>query len=238
MKSKRLREKSSAKLYEPSKSIFSKIAFWLIISAIGIQLYLGLRHVGDSDVAGSTFGTMCLIEALIGGVGLFFTDIIRDNRFPPKNYRKITLNTIIISFATFIVIAIVQLVIFAVPLTIRDEEMAFAIAFAAPVEEVFFRAFILSIFVRFGYDDEEKIKIPILGVVSIIEILGFGFSAIAFAALHVNYYGDFRLLLVVFIGGIILAIVYWRFRDLTACIFAHFMLNLIVVYQNFFILNL
>lgn len=237
MKSKRLRSKRAKTLLDPSTSTFSKLDFWTIIVAVLIQAYLGFRHIGDADAFGRKFGWMTLLEAGLGLGGLLFTDIVRGHKFPPTNYREIETKTGGRFLVIFILIVLVQVVFFAVPLTVRDEEMAMAIVFAAPCEEVSFRALTMSVFIRAGQDDKDKIKI-FKKEISYTELIGFLMSSAFFAILHVNYYGELSLMLTVFWGGMVFAIAYWWTNDLTACILAHFLLNILVVYQNFFMLNL
>lgn len=66
---------------------------------------------------------------------------------------------------------------------------------------------------------------------SYVELGGIVLSAIIFALFHVNYYSQPRLLLMVFVGGIWLGIVYWWNKDLTSVILSHFLLNILFVVQ-------
>jgi len=62
-------------------------------------------------------------------------------------------------------------------------------------------------------------------------MLGCLIQAVAFTAIHQNYYADPAMLLSVFLGGFLLGLLYLHWRDLTANILGHFILNLIAV-QN------
>ena len=128
------------------------------------------------------------------------------------------------------------------PLSVRDWHRALAIMFAGPAEELFFRGLMLSPFIRLGKNDTKlKIKNPFGGgnllEISPTELLGIFISSMFFMALHINYYGDKKLLATVFISGVILGLFYLKYKDLTANILAHFALNFIVVLQSFWLIG-
>ncbi len=63
-------------------------------------------------------------------------------------------------------------------------------------------------------------------------ISGIGISSLAFLSIHVNYYNFPQMMLSVFISGIWLGALYWKFEDLTSLILAHFILNFIYVWSS------
>jgi membrane protease YdiL (CAAX protease family) len=238
MKMKRLKSGKKDPLFQPNISIFTKIVFWAGIIAFGIQFYLGMMHVNDADAFGRNFGILALWEASFAFVGILLTDVVRGHGFPPQQFRDLDPKTLEKTLITFIIIAVVQLAIFFIPLTISDYEMAMGIVFAAPAEELFFRAFLMSIFIRVGYDSQNKIDLFGKKKISYVEIAGIIISSVAFMFLHVNYYGNISAMLTVFFGGIALALIYWWWRDLTVVVFAHLLLNILVVGKDFFLVNL
>jgi membrane protease YdiL (CAAX protease family) len=125
------------------------------------------------------------------------------------------------------------------PLTVRTFDKALAVMFAGPSEELFFRGLLLTPFIKWGKDDYKfEIANPIstkrkILSISIVEIFGITFSTLAFTFLHINYYGNPTLLLIVALSGIVLGLVYQKYQDLTANILAHFFLNLIVTIRIF-----
>ena len=236
VKMRRLRSRDP--LYEPRISIFTKLVFWAGIIAFGIQAYLGLMHINDIDPVGRRFGIMALIEAGFAFFGIMFTDIVRGHTFPPRRFRELHEDTFQRTMLTFFLIGVVQVAIFFIPLTIRDYEMAMGMIFAAPCEEIGFRALGMSIFIRIGHNDTNKISLGKKRKISYIEIAGIIITSIAFMLLHVNYYNNLGAMVTVFFGGVVLAGIYWWWRDLTVVVLAHFVLNVLVVGQNFFLVNL
>jgi len=218
-------------------SINSKISYILGILTIIVQFYLGFTHIGDSDPASRQFVTLNFMEGTFVIIGLFLPDIIRGLKpslYPKNNFRPITFMTFIVLITTLTLNMLIQ-TISQVALSIRNVEMAFAILFSAPAEELFFRAFLGETFAKLSRSSGLKdIQITKKRSIGHIEIMGFIMSAILFTLLHVNYYGDIRLLFVVFFGGLIYSVAYWATKDITGCMLAHFALNAIATWQIFF----
>lgn len=242
VKEKRMKQrKAKTRQFKDDYSVHSKISYFLGLLTIVIQLYLGLSHVGDLDQVGRTFGTLSIIEAIFCSIGMFLPDILRRGRdaqiYPKYDFRPLSTYTAL-TFMLALALNITVQVIIQIPLTIRDIEMALAIVFAAPAEELFFRAFLINVFDRVSEEVKEEKVAKRTGIKSIGILLSgtaFGlfswiFTSLLFALFHVNYYGDVRLMLIVFVGGFIYAVLYWYFRDITGCILAHFALNFFVVF--------
>jgi membrane protease YdiL (CAAX protease family) len=224
-------------------SIHSKLSYFLTTLTILIQFYLGFTHISDTDPTGRYFSTFCLIEGMFAIGGLFLPDLIRGYRlglYPKDRFKRISTITIFVFIVSLVLNMLIQAII-KVPLTIRDIEMALAIVFAAPAEEMFFRAIFIETFSK----TSEKLDLGSIVIskkknrkIGHLEIVGLFVSSIAFALLHVNYYDDIRLMSIVFLGGLIYAVFYWNYRDITGCILAHFALNIIAVFQTFFLFSL
>ena len=223
------------------ESEFTKLAWYLIIFSIMIEIGLGLTYIFEIDEYKNNFGTITLIEGVMALMGLLLLDVIygKPFQFKPdsRNFKKPEFDTLLRTIVILAGIMLIQ-VIFFLPLTIRDYEIALAITFAAPAEEVFFRGFLISIFIVMADKGDFK-KYPITKKKEIapIEILGIIISSMMFALLHINYYGNNRLMLAVFASGAFLGFAYWYWKDITACILAHLSLNMYVVYQTFYMVN-
>ena len=119
-----------------------------------------------------------------------------------------------------------------IPITIRNIEIAFSIVFAGPSEELFFRGTIIGMFI-FLRNNLEKTKFAkTLGFSLVfIEFFGVLFSSLFFALMHQNYYDQPAVLLATFFSGIVLGLMFWKFRDITANIMAHFFFNFYAVWR-------
>jgi len=216
------------------ESVHTTLSYWFCVMAIGIELVLGLKNINE------LFGQLCMLEALFGIIGILFLDKIHGRKFKiyPKPFKKIHKNTFFRFGITFAVIVVIQFIFQIVPL-VTSTEMALGVVFCAVVEEYFFRGILMEPAFKWGSKSKNKITIWKYSSekkkpnkeISYIEIGGIILSAAIFASFHVNYYGNMRLLLMVFTGGIWLAFVYWWNKDLTPVILSHFLLNIIFVIQ-------
>jgi len=221
---------------EKQTSIHTKIGYYIGILAAIIQFFLAIRHIGDTGY-GATFSQLCFLEGFFALSGILLIDLINGRGFKPKYYKKIDSNVLLRSVIILFVIEVIQITLQFVPLTIRDEEFALAIIFSAPSEELFFRGILISVFIQMG-KHSKGVHLTKKKEISYMEIIGIGLSAVAFAGLHINYYNDVRIMLSVFIGGLALGFLFWWWRDLTACILGHLLLNIITVGQYFWMVNL
>lgn len=217
------------------ESVHTQLSYWLLVMATGVELILGLIHIDE------LFGQMCLVEALFGLSGLLFLDLLHGRKtIYPKKFKPIHKNTFFRFGVTFGVIVLIQYLFQIVPL-ITSTEMALGIVFCAPVEEYFFRGIIMELTFRIGEKSKDKFTVWKYSPkkkkpdkeMSYIELGGILLSAVMFATLHINYYGDARLIGMVFVGGLWLSLVYWWGRDLTPIILAHFLLNITFVFQYY-----
>ncbi|MFW9971265.1 MAG: lysostaphin resistance A-like protein [Candidatus Odinarchaeota archaeon] len=213
-------------------SVQTKLSYWMGILTIGIQFFLGFRHISE------LFGKLCILEGIFALSGILLLDILHGHGQPiyPKKFKPIHPQLIIRVFIIFGVIAFIQFIFQIVPL-ITNVEMGLAIVFCAVAEEYFFRGLLLEFFIKLG-KTSEKFKVFRGREISLIEIFGILISGALFAGLHINYYGNVKLIGMVFVGGIWLGICYWYFRDLTANILAHFLLNTIFVIQTYYLVML
>lgn len=215
-----------------NESVHTKLSYLGFgIPAIIIQFYLGFRHLNEQ------FGILCIVEAIFGLSGLLFIDFLHGQKsIYPKEFKKLSPDVFIRVMIIFGVIALIQFLFQITPLVIRDIEYAMAIAFASICEELFFRGLLLEPFFMLGKTDK-KIQLWKNKEISHIEILGILISGVAFSIFHINYYGNPSLMFMTFVGGIWLGFSYFYWKDLTAVILAHFLLNIIFIAQ-FWMVNL
>ena len=210
------------------------LSYCFCVLAVGYQFVLGFIYIDEF------FGQMCVVEGVIGLSGLLLLDLLHTGkmRIKPKKFKKIHPNTFFRFAITFGVIVSIQYLFQIVPLITR-EEMALAIVFCAVCEEYFFRGMILELSFRGGEKSKNKFVIWRYSSkkkkpdkeMSYIELGAIILSAVLFSSFHINYYSQPPLLLMVFVGGIWLGLVYWWNKDLTSVILAHFLLNIVFVVQ-------
>lgn len=238
---------------EPTKrteryGVHSKLSYVLISISVVVLLYIGLRHLNDADEFSRNFSRLVLLEAIFATTGLFFSDLfyLKTFTFYPnkRTARPITLITVIIFISSAFLSEVIQ-VISRVPATISDAEIALGIIFSAPAEESFFRGFFLSFiswgseqfklkkYSLFNYTDRKTGVQFILGVNG-VEFVGGFVSALMFAMMHVNYYGDNAMIVSLFFMGLLFSFFFLFSRDLTGLVLGHLLLNIMTVAQWFY----
>lgn len=213
------------------ESVHTPISYISGVMAVVVQFVVGFRHL---DVK---FGQMCVFLGFLALIGLIFLDLIHGRPLYPKKFKEIHPNLIIRVLIIFGVIAVIQIIFQVIPLTIREAEYAMAVVFCAPAEELFFRGILLEPFFRMGKNNQD-IRITSKKSISYIEIMGIFLSGIFFAIYHTNYYNNPRLIGMVIGGGLWLGFMYYWYRDLTALILSHFLLNIIFIIQTVYMVNL
>lgn len=211
----------------------TKISFYLGIFAAFVLFILGVKNIRES------FGTLCVMESIMALFGICYITIIetREFRLKPKIFKRIESKTFLRGIVIFAISVFIQAILQQVPFTIRDSEMAFAIILAAPAEELFFRAFLLGIFMKAGEKSTKKIKIYRKQEISFLEIIGIIISGTLFAFMHTNYYDNPSILISILVTGLVIGLLYVLWKDLTACILGHLILNIVAVGQLFFMFN-
>lgn len=228
-------------------SVHSKLSYFLLLLAMVIQFFIGFRHIGDADPIGRQFGTLTIVEGIFAMFGLFLIDPINSLGLrvkpKPETYRKVGMYSLLSLTVALILNMLIQ-VVSKTTLTIRDEEMALAIIFCAPAEEAFFRGFLMTLFMKGdqefskGFKDIPKVKLSRKKELSMFIIFAILIDAMMFALLHVNYYDQLDLMFIVFFGGAVYAFVYFIWEDLTGVMLAHLIINVIAVWQMFWMVSL
>lgn len=204
---------NQSKRMKPADPPFTIASVILIVIAVGVMLYIYLRHRVSSP-GWANYALMMIGFALIGFIG---TMILSQS---PMKFAQFNVNTGIRAVILLILCLITQ-IITQTALSISTVDRALYYVFGAVCEEVFFRVFLLNIFAKISLEGKKQAWIIIAG--------GIVVQAGIFAALHGNYYGNLAMIVAVFIGGLILGIGYVLWTDATANILAHFLLNLIAV---------
>jgi membrane protease YdiL (CAAX protease family) len=197
------------------ESPFTQIAVVLIFIAASVMMYLYLTHYnieGDED-----WSKYALMMFLFSIIGYFGTQLINQEPLFSKKYKKFNPSTGL--RATIILAAsMFTQIISQAAFSFSTTEEGLYFIFAAVAEEVFFRIFLLNLFLQ----GKDKPKIPqIIGAVIV--------QAILFTAIHQNYYNNLPMLFSVFLGGIILGFFYVVWKDATANIIGHLLVNIIAV---------
>jgi len=209
-------------------SIHTKLSYSMAILAFSIQFFIGIRYLS------TVFGQLCLVEAVFALSGILVLDLIHKKRAVyPKRFKPIHPDLFIRFVIIFGAIAVIQAIFQYVPITLRESEIALAIVFCGVSEEFVFRGIMMEPFFRLGIKDKKKYHLWKDYWISVIEIYGILISGTLFALFHFNYYENLGLGLTVIFGGFWLGFCYWYWKDITAVIFAHVLLNMIFVIQTY-----
>lgn len=222
----------------------TKVGWGLGILSTFFGVYLGLTYLLPGE--DMYFAIITIVEGLFALAGLLCIDLFYGKKlqFKPKHFKPPEPATLLQTVYILGTLAVFQILIMQIPLTVRDWHRALAIMFAGPSEELFFRGLLLTPFIIWGKNDTKfKIKNPFGGKnkywleISPSEIGGIVLSSIAFMILHINYYGDTVLMITVLGSGVILGLFYQKYKNLTANILAHFVLNFIIVLRSFWMIS-
>jgi len=200
--------------------VHTLISYLLAICAIIIMAYIAIRHwEEDRDWAISAAMQFGFVMIGLLGTQLFAQQPI----FPkPDQLKPINLDTGIRAVVITGVSMVIQFISQAVlSFTVAEQALYFI------SEEIFFRVLLLGIFIKLD---------PVKEKFTIAKIIGVLIQAIAFTAIHQNYYSNLPMLVSVFFGGLILGIFYLIWEDPTANILGHFLLNIIAVGNIYVIL--
>ncbi|MCP4651527.1 MAG: CPBP family intramembrane metalloprotease [PVC group bacterium] len=229
---------------ERNRSTHTKIGFFLGLIAVLVEMYLGIMYLFSTDASDQQFGQLTLMEGFFALIGLYAIDVVSGRKvgIKPDDYEPLHKYTFMRMLVILLTIIVIQVIFQMAPLTVRDVDRAMAIMFAGPAEELFFRGLMISLFVAIGasfpgYVIRRKSSGKEEKTISPMEIMGIFLSSILFAFMHTNYYADIGVILSVFVSGIALGFFYWWWRDLTANILAHFLLNIITVAQVFWLVS-
>jgi membrane protease YdiL (CAAX protease family) len=210
-----------------SRSQLTKLDVVFGVVAAIITFYFAIKYIPSTDSYAHQFGIMNLMEGMFALSGILFINIVEYGEFNITDYEAMSPWTFPRYVIIFITIMLIQLLA-KVPLRVRTIEVAFSVAMAAICEELFFRGLLVG-----AVDNLEGtlgFKVDIFGKdMNALEFIGILMVALFFMLIHTNYYDTPVLLLVAFLSGLALNLYYWRWKDLTANILAHFTLNMLAV---------
>lgn len=216
---------------ECHKSIHSNLGFIIGLVSIIIIFYIGFPYIFEVEEFDRNNGIFAIFESAFLFIGLFFTDIIRgEGTIFKKKLKEDHINSLIFAIFLFFLLGLIHGLFDRFNLIISNTEIDILIILSAPAEELFFRGFIISIFLSINKIIEPKSKFLKNGYSSILPVIGIIISSIFFARLHVFQYDNISFLFAVFIVGIILGVYYWFTQDLTTCILAHLFNNITAQY--------
>lgn len=207
-----VRKASKARENDPKLGIHSRVSLVLSIIAIAVMGYLGIRHYGGLGYE-AAWGKYALSQSAFGLMGLFGTQFLRGGKI--THYKDFDINTGFYAMITLVAAMITQVASRFV-LSIDTTEQALYYVFSSVCEELFFRLFLIEVFLMLAAKRDLGSK-----------LLGVLLSAVGFAAFHQNYYGDVGLLIGVFLGGVVFGVAYILTNNITVPILAHFALNII-----------
>jgi membrane protease YdiL (CAAX protease family) len=226
-------------VYQKGRS-FTQVGIIMAVIAVFGLFIIGIRHF-------DTWGKINILEGFFALFGLVGLDFIKTREFnfgkPYKKFEMYTVGRFILILAFVVIIQFFSQIAF----TIENVELALTIVFASIAEEIFFRAVLISIFLEIDekirpFDQKKIIDIPVFGKtnlnIRVFGIAGIIVSSLFFAGIHTNYYDNPAMLLAVFLGGLAFGVFYYIWEDLLACILAHFIMNIIAVWQSGLLVNL
>ena len=225
-------------------SHFTKWAYYISVIAICVLFLIGLRYtnLGISEYE-KEFGQLTLLEGFFALFGLIIIDYFYDyEELNPleKKFKPLTTKTMLLTGVITTMLILIQIVTQMVPITVRPVDIALSIVFAGVAEELFFRGILIGSSIKLSEFIRKQSIINLKFLkgtkigkrdISIIDIMSIILSSLFFGAMHQNYYGDAGVLLATFLSGFMLGTMYWYFRDISANIFAHFILNMIAGFQ-------
>ena len=207
---------------------FNAISLMFLSLALFIELYLIAKYSGISDFVPFSIslfsqGTAALIGIIL--INIANKTFFLDKEFPIQTGKQGAYYLIGI-FSLFTLQMVVQAVVQIVfRLAMETVDIYFYYLAAAVIEEAFYRMFLISLIVFvFSKINTEIPEFVIIFVAMII-------SSFVFMMVHLSAYGERPdLLLAMFFVGMVLAIYYIIFKDITVPMIAHLLINLVATW--------
>ncbi len=194
----------------------TKLSLFLLYPSIVFMLYITIRHWSE-DVWGSFAFYIQFIPGVVGLIG--YQLLKRESILPWSHVGELHPDFLMRVGLIVIGVAAAQL-ISNIALNVSDLEYAFYVAFAAPLEEIFHRAFVITAIVTLLMYLSKNLATAWKIIAAVV-------SSVLFASLHFSYYGQWNLILGVFGSGMVLGLAFAFWGDITANIFAHFLWNFV-----------
>ena len=207
---------------------FNAISLMFLSFALFIELYLIAKYSGISNFVPFSIslfsqGTAALIGIIL--INIANKTFFLDKEFPIQTGKQGAYYLIGI-FSLFTLQMVVQAVVQIVfRLAMETVDIYFYYLAAAVIEEAFYRMFLISLIVFvFSKINTEIPEFVIIFVAMII-------SSFVFMMVHLSAYGERPdLLLAMFFVGMVLAIYYIIFKDITVPMIAHLLINLVATW--------
>lgn len=213
---------------EELQSEWNILTFFLATLATLGMLGIWSMYYDSSDWTDVVWSEYAFRMFLFGLTGIIAVNLYKNKRFQimSQYYKPLRSENLFIALLVFGVLVAIQTVMNLMDAYLSPAnivQIAYTI-FSAVCEELFYRGLILGFFIWLS-----KGKYKSVMFIGILISTGLMFSAFAFAASHTNYYGNWTLLIAVFLSGLVLGLSYVLTKDLMVPIIGHFLLNCYVV---------
>lgn len=224
------KKQANKKKIELDKSFmrFNVVSLTILSLALFMELYLIAKYSGRSNFVPYSIslfiqGTVALIGIIL--INIAIKEFFLDKEFPIQTGKQGAYYLIGI-FSLFILQMVIQAVVQIVfRLAMETIDIYFYYLAAAVIEEAFYRMFLISLIVFvFSKINTEIPEFVIIFVAMII-------SSFVFMMVHLSAYGERPdLLLAMFFVGMVLAIYYIIFKDITVPMIGHLLINLVATW--------
>jgi hypothetical protein len=203
---------------------FNIVSLTFIGIALFIELYLINKYAGISNFV--PYSISLFIQGAVALAGIILINIASkqlflDTEFPIQTGKQgfyYLIGIVSLFVLQTVVQAVVQIVF---RLAMETIDIYYYYLAAAVIEEVFYRMFLISLIVFIF--SKINAKIPEFVVIFVAMII----SSFIFMMVHISAYGERpELLLAMFFVGMVLAIYYIIFKDITVSIMGHLLINL------------
>lgn len=207
---------------------FNIISLMLLSFALFIELYLVSKYLGISAYA--PFSLSLFVQGTIALVGIVVINVLNqesffDKEFPLQTSRQglyYLMGIATLFFFQMVLQAVVQMVF---RLAMEPIDIYFYYLSASVIEEALYRMFLISLIIFLF--SKLKVQLPEVLILFIAVLV----SSIIFMLVHLSAYGgNPDLLLAMFLVGIVLAIYYIIFKDITVPMIGHLLINLLATW--------
>lgn len=127
-----------------NEPVHTLLSFWFIVIGLSIMIFLRLWVLNPDRAFEDKWRNYALAQGILALIGLIGTQLSRQQKIFPRDFRRPELNTGIRTIITLAAVIFVE-TITQFTFTITTTEQALYWTFAAPCEESFFRLFIITL---------------------------------------------------------------------------------------------
>lgn len=208
------------------KSDFDNKETNILIISFSVPAIITMLYIYLLPTAGSwsIFGLYMFIFASTGLSAQLLIDATNATNKGAFRLKPLDMYSGFRALIIFAILFIIQRITsFEAQLSLTIVEKALYYVFAAVSEEMFFRGLVIRGMLRI----KKHAAMAVLGII---------ISTVLFALIHVSYYNNTYALTVVVLSGVVLSVIYVTWKDLTANIIAHFIINVFVARMLFVML--